>query len=65
MMKHEGFHLGFFLKIFFFKGVSHQIIACLVTCNDPCNWHSNAMCIKHHQCEQVKFHIIGAKGCIH
>jgi hypothetical protein len=23
------------------------------------------MCIKNHQCEQVKFHIIGAKGGIH
>ncbi len=50
---------------FCFQKPFHQINACLVACNDPCNQHSSGMCIKHHQCEQVKFHIIGAKGGIH
>jgi hypothetical protein len=66
MMKDEGFHLGFFLKSFISKGVTIPPNNYkLATSNDPCNWHFNVMCIKNHQCEQVKFHIIGAKGGIH
>ncbi len=45
--------------------LDHKIITCLATCNDPCNRHSGAICIKHHQCEQMKFHIIGVEGGIH
>ncbi len=56
MMKHERFHLSSFLKTLFSKELAipgnHHMFGSL---NDPCNWHSNAMCIKHHQCEQMKF----------
>jgi hypothetical protein len=49
------------LKLYFQKNKPfHQTITCLAACNQ----HISAICIKHHQCEQVKFHIIGAKGGI-
>jgi hypothetical protein len=40
-------------------------VAWIITSYQTCNRHFGAMCIKHHQCEQMKFHIIGVEGGIH
>jgi hypothetical protein len=66
MMKHEGFHLRFFLKKFVFKGVNHSTkslhiwwLVMIHAIGTLVRRASNTIN------EQMKFHIIGAEGGIY
>jgi hypothetical protein len=65
-MKDEGFHLGYFFKNFVFKGFNHSTKSLHVWWLVMIHAIGTPMrcALKHYQCEQVKFHIIGAKGGI-